>query len=592
MNRVYAGTLRKEDVGRQVELAGWVHRQRDFGELVFVDLRDRSGICQIVFDENRVAESSAVRFSKSLRQEFVIRIKGEVVPRDDDRKNPEMETGDIEVLAAELEVLQQAETPPFVVDDDTTASEETRLRHRYLDLRRPVLTKNLILRDAVTHGTRDYLHEQGFLELETPILTKSTPEGARDFLVPSRVNPGRFYALPQSPQIFKQLFMVSGLDRYYQIARCFRDEDLRSDRQLEFTQVDIEASFIDEEFVFSLIEGLFEKIFPLARIEIETPFPRMSWQESMDRFGSDRPDLRFGMELARLETAVEGIEFPAFQEALASDEGIVRGIVVSGAAEEYSRKRLDELTEHARKHGAGGLIWMKFGDPGSSSIKKYAGATSTARIQEALGACDGDLALIVAGPKLSVVEALGAVRVYVARDQNVIDDNAWKFVWVVDFPLLEFDAGEGRYFARHHPFTSPRGDDLDQLERDPGKVRARAYDVVLNGVELGGGSIRIHRREVQEAMFRALGIGSEEARDRFGFLLDAFRYGAPPHGGIALGLDRIVMLMARMSSIRDVIAFPKTTSGLDLMTEAPSRVDASQLAELGLALSERGDDES
>ena len=578
--RVLAGTLRGGDAGKQVTLKGWVHKRRDFGELIFIDLRDRSGVVQVVVDQQRVSDHAVVENAKEVRSEYVIEIRGKVTERAADRKNPKIATGEIEVVADHVQILNRAETPPFAIEDDTTAAEELRLKYRYLDLRRPALGSNLVLRSRVAFKMRDYMHRNGFLEIETPILTKSTPEGARDYLVPSRVHRGHFYALPQSPQLFKQLLMVSGLDRYYQIARCFRDEDLRSDRQPEFTQLDIEASFIDEEFIYSLIEGMFAEIFPEVGIPIETPFLRMSWQEAMDRFGIDRPDMRFGMELIDLREFAEAIEFAPFRGTL-SEGGLVRGIVVPGGAS-FSRKRLDELTEYVKLFGATGLVSVKFDADRTSSIRKFMTPSGLDVLQQKSKAADGDLVLIVAGKPTVVYDALGNLRLKVAREEKLIPDNSWKFLWVVDFPLLEHDEKANRYVARHHPFTSPKLDQVDTLDSDPGNTLARAYDVILNGLELGGGSIRIHDSELQSKMFRTLGIGEDEARERFGFLLDAFRFGAPPHGGIALGLDRMVMLMARASSIRDVIAFPKTTSGQDLMTDAPSAVDAPQLRELSI----------
>jgi aspartyl-tRNA synthetase len=576
MNRTYAGTLRKEDAGREVTLSGWVQKQRDFGELIFIDVRDRSGIVQVIVDRARGASEEVVALAKEARSEFVVRIDGKVFERAEQSRNAKLPTGDVEVVATGIEILNRAETPPFSVEDGVEVAEELRLQHRYLDLRRPSLTANLVLRDRIAFGVRDYMHRAGFLEIETPMLTRSTPEGARDYLVPSRVHPGQFYALPQSPQIFKQLLMVSGLDRYYQIARCFRDEDLRRDRQPEFTQVDVEASFIDEEFVYGLIEGLFAEIFPVAGIGCQPPFPRMKWQEAMDRFGIDRPDMRFGMELSDITTAAKAIEFTPFREA-----ETVRGIVVPGGAS-LSRKRIDEITEEAKTLGAAGLIWIKFDAQRGSSIKKFLDDAGFDALRNALGAGENDLALIVAGKTTRVLDVLGQLRVRVARQQDLIPAESWKFLWVVDFPLFEWDDESQRYFARHHPFTSPKLEHLDKLESDPGVVLARAYDVVLNGLELGGGSIRINRPEVQSRMFSALGITEEQARERFGFLLEAFRYGAPPHGGIALGFDRLVMLMARAESLRDVIAFPKTMRAQDLMAGAPSAVDAKQLDELGI----------
>lgn len=580
-----AGTFRAEDAGSSVTVAGWVHRRRDFGDLIFIDLRDRSGIVQIVIDQAQLQDDALLEVGRELRNEFVIAVRGEVVARAESMRNPRMATGDVEIAAKSVELLSRSEPLPFAVDDEVTASEELRLRHRYIDLRRPVLASNFMLRDRVAFKVRDYMHRNGFLEIETPILTKSTPEGARDFLVPSRVHEGEFYALPQSPQLFKQLLMVSGLERYYQIARCFRDEDLRRDRQPEFTQIDVEASFIDEEFVFELIEGLFSEIFPEAGIEVPTPFPRMTWQEAMDRFGSDRPDMRFGMELIDLAEPSGSVDFAPFRDALSAG-GLVRGIVVPGGAS-YSRKRLDELTASAKELGASGLIWIRFDGEKGSSIRKFLDENAHDRFRTALGAGDGDLALIVAGERQVVWDVLGSLRLSVARDAGMIPAESWKFLWVVDFPLLEWDRDANRWVARHHPFTSPRIEHLDRMQSDPGSVLARAYDVVLNGLELGGGSIRIHDSELQSTMFRALGMSDVEARNRFGFLLDAFRYGPPPHGGIALGLDRMVMLMARAASLRDVIAFPKTTRGQDLMTDAPSAVDDDQLRDLHIRLADK-----
>jgi aspartyl-tRNA synthetase len=559
-------------------LSGWVQKQRDFGDLIFVDVRDRSGICQVVIDRGRGAAAEAVDAAKECRSEFVVRIEGDVVERSPDSRNPKLPTGDIEVVARRVEILNRADTPPFAIEEDTDAAEELRLKYRYLDLRRGPLTRNLMLRDKLAFGVRNYLHRLGFLEIETPVLTKSTPEGARDYLVPSRVHKGTFYALPQSPQIFKQLLMVSGFERYYQIARCFRDEDLRRDRQPEFTQVDIECSFIDEEFIFSMIEGMFAEVFPIAGVPVTTPFPRMSWQEAMDRYGSDRPDTRFGMELVDVTGLAASIDFAPFQGVES-----VRGIVVPGGAS-LSRKRIDELTEEAKKLGASGLVWIKFDAQKGSSIKKFLTDASFDALRDALHADENDLALLVAGKHTKVWDVLGTLRLKIAKEQNLIPEEQWNFLWVTKFPLFEWDEESQRFFARHHPFTSPASGDEEKVESDPGSTLARAYDVVLNGLELGGGSIRINRPDIQSRMFRALGIGDEEARERFGFLLDAFRYGAPPHGGIALGFDRMVMLMARAESLRDVIAFPKTARAQDLMCDAPGTVDDKQLAELGIAL--------
>ncbi len=580
MNRLFAGTLRLEHVGQQLTLSGWVQKNRDFGDLIFLDLRDRSGICQVVIDRGRGASDETVNTAKEARGEFVVRIEGTVAARAENVRNAKLPTGDIEVVATSVTILNRADTPPFGIEDDTDAAEELRLQYRYLDLRRQPLTKNLMLRHKITFAIRDYMNRNGFLEIETPILTKSTPEGARDYLVPSRVHKGSFYALPQSPQIFKQLCMVAGLERYFQIARCFRDEDLRRDRQPEFTQVDVEASFIDEEFIYSMIEGLFAEIFPLAGIEVKTPFPRMKWQEAMDRFGIDRPDTRFGMELVDLTSWASDIEFAPMKDAISAG-GSVRAIVVPRGAS-FTRKRVDELTEYAKKLGAGGLLWVKFeGSEPNASFKKFVDAATLDLLREITRAEPGSLALIVAGKTTIVWDVLANLRLRVAREEGMIPDERFDFVWVTNFPLFEWDEESQRYFARHHPFTSPATvEDLD----DPGKAMARAYDVVLNGIELGGGSIRINRSDVQAKMFAALGISDEDAKQRFGFLLEAFRYGAPPHGGIALGVDRMVMLMARAESLRDVIAFPKTARAQDLMCDAPSEVDEKQLSDLGIAV--------
>ena len=590
MNRHYAGTLRNEHIGQSIALNGWVQKQRDFGDLIFVDVRDRSGICQVVVDKARGSDADAVATAKELRSEFVVRIEGEVFARDEASRNAKLATGDVEVLARRITILNRAETPPFAIEDDTDAAEDLRLKYRYLDLRRPTLTKNLMLRHQITFGVRDYMNRNGFLEIETPILTKSTPEGARDYLVPSRVHKGNFYALPQSPQIFKQLLMVSGLERYFQIARCFRDEDLRRDRQPEFTQVDVEASFIDEEFIYSLIEGLFAEIFPLAGIPVTTPFPRMTWQEAMDRFGIDRPDTRFGMELIDIDDWARTIDTPALRGAI-EQGGIARAIVVHDDGS-FSRKRIDDLTGYAKSLGSPGLLWAKLlGPEPNAPFKKSVRPGDFERLQEATRAPGDSVVFIVTGKRPMVWDVLGNLRLKLAKELGLIDENRFDFLWVTDFPLFEWDEQSQRWFARHHPFTSPALADLDKLTSDPGTTMARAYDVVLNGLELGGGSIRINQPEVQQRMFAALGISEEEAHDRFGFLIDAFRYGAPPHGGIALGVDRMAMLMARAESLRDVIAFPKTARAQDLMSEAPSTVDAKQLAELSIAILSREDGE-
>jgi aspartyl-tRNA synthetase len=574
--RPFCGSLRAADVGRRVELVGWVRRRRNLGGIVFVDLRDRDGWVQVLLrDELREA-------GEKLSQEDVVRVVGTVVPRSAETVNPEMPTGEVEVEAEAVELLTAAETPPFVVEDRVNASEELRLRYRYLDLRRPEMMATLVLRDRITYAIREYFHKMAFVEVETPILTRSTPEGARDFLVPSRLSRGMFYALPQSPQLFKQLLQVAGLGRYIQIARCFRDEALRAERQLEFTQVDVEASFVEEEDIFTLIEGLFAHVFPIVGITPPATFPRLTFAEAVERFGSDRPDTRFGMELVELGEAARACAFEGLRKA--AESGCVKGLVVQGGAS-FSRKQLDELSELVKPYGAPGVVWFRKTAEGyGSPAKKAMGDEGIAAFLEAAGAEEGNLLVVVGGTPKVVFAALGALRVDLGRRLELIPQGAHAFLWVTDFPLLEWDEETRRFYASHHPFTSPRPEDVDKLESDPGAVRARAYDVVMDGVELGGGSIRIHDAALQRRVFTALGIDEAQAKHKFGFLLEAFRYGAPPHGGLALGLDRMVMLMAGRDSIRDVIAFPKTTAGNCLLTEAPNTVDPEQLSELHIAL--------
>lgn len=584
MERTYAGTLRKGDVGKEVLLRGWVYRWRDHGGLVFIDLRDRSGIVQIVFSPDR--SSAAHAGSHKLRSEYVIEVRGTVQERPEETLNPHLPTGEVEVYIDSLDVLNVSRTPPFSLEETEGVGEDMRLKYRYLDLRRPRMLRNMEVRHRVTLAARNYFDANGFLEIETPMLTKSTPEGARDFLVPSRMTPGSFYALPQSPQIFKQILMVAGVERYFQIVKCFRDEDLRADRQPEFTQIDIEMSFIQEEDIYRLVEGLVQTIYGVAAgIEIKTPFPRYRYDDVMLRFGSDKPDLRFGLEISDVSDLALRTEFGVFKSVVEKG-GVVRGIRVP-CGQEFSRKDIDDLIKHAQQLGAGGMAWLRLKDGKLvSNIAKYFPEEILEQLVKCFEPAEGDLIGFIAGPEKVAVETLGALRAEFGRRFGLVDENRLSFIWVTDYPLLEWDEKEKRYFSVHHPFTSPVEEDLELFDTDPARIRARAYDLVLNGVEIGGGSIRIHRKDVQERVFRELNITPEEAESKFGFLLSALSYGAPPHGGLALGLDRIVMLLTGEKSIRDVIAFPKTQRGFCLMSEAPSRVTDEQIEELGLSLAD------
>lgn len=570
-------------IGEEVTLMGWVQKRRNLGSLIFIDLRDRSGMMQVVFDEPVIGSEGFAK-AGTLRSEYVVAIVGKVQKRSA-AVNENLKTGDIEVFATQIRVLSEAQTPPFPIEAGIQTKEELRLKYRYLDLRRPDLQKNLMMRSRVMGVIRSFLQDEGFLEIETPILQKSTPEGARDYLVPSRVHPGSFYALPQSPQLFKQLLMCSGYDRYFQIAKCFRDEDLRADRQPEFTQVDMEMSFVDMEDVLDVNERLIARVFK-ETLDVEVPLPlkRMTWQEAMDRFGSDKPDVRFGMELIDVSEVVAGCGFGVFTGAL-ENGGSVRGINVKGQAA-MSRKKIDKLVDHAKGCGAKGLAYLSINEDGTykSSFAKFMTEEELAALVSAMDGQPGDLLLFAADRNKIVWEVLGSLRLQLGKEFNLYDPNEFAFLWVVDFPQFEWSDDQNRFVAMHHPFTMPYEEDLDKLTSDPGAVRAKAYDIVLNGCELGGGSIRIYQSDVQEKMFNALGFTNEEAHERFGFLLDAFSYGVPPHAGLAFGLDRMIMLMMHADSIRDVIAFPKVKDASCLMTEAPTPVDQAQLDELGLAL--------
>jgi aspartyl-tRNA synthetase len=580
----YCGDINQKDVNREVTLMGWVQRRRDLGGLIFIELRDRQGIVQVVF--NPESNSKAHTKAQSLRNEYVVEVEGTVVLRPEGTANPKLKTGEIEILAKELKILNVAKTPPFPIEDEAEVAEETRLKYRYLDLRRPTLQRNLILRHQVAKEVRNYFDRLGFLEVETPMLFKSTPEGARDFLVPSRLSPGLFYALPQSPQLLKQILMVSGFDRYFQIVRCFRDEDLRSDRQPEFTQIDVEMSFITVQDIQKMMEGLMAHIFKeVLGMTLELPFPVLTYDEAMDRYGADKPDTRFGMELKDVTEPLKGSSFQVFRDAI-ERKGIIKAINVKGGGS-LSRKEIDDLAHFVQDFGAKGLISAKIIQNGwQSSIQKFIMEEEKKAVEAGLNALENDLILFVAGPSKVVNQSLANLRLHLGEKLGLIPKDQYRFVWILDFPLLEYDEAEGRFVAVHHPFTSPKDEDIPKLKDHPEWVKAKAYDLVLNGAEIGGGSIRNHLREIQSLLFEKLGMGEEEARERFGFLLEALEYGTPPHGGIAFGFDRLIMILSHSESIRDVIAFPKTQKGACLMSDAPSRVNTKQLDELWVKIKE------
>jgi len=575
------GTLTAANVDEEVVLNGWVAKQRSLGGLIFADLRDKTGIVQITFDDTIPAD--VFERAESLRSEYVIGVKGIVKERA--AKNPNLPTGEIEVFAKELVIYSESETPPIYIKDDDNVDDNLRLKYRYLDLRKLKMQENLKFRHKVTKVARDYFDENGFMEVETPILIKSTPEGARDYLVPSRVNPGSFYALPQSPQLFKQLLMVSGCDRYMQIAKCFRDEDLRADRQPEFTQIDLEMSFVDQDDVIAMQEGFLKRVFKeCLDVEIQTPFPRIPYDEAMERYGSDKPDTRFGFELKSLNEVVAGTDFKVFADALAGG-GDVRGICIDGGSPKFSRKDIDKLTERTKAYGAKGVVWLRVEEGEyKSSVNKFFNQEQLAEIAKVFDAKTGDLILIVADKAKVVFDSLGFLRRHIADQLGMLDDTQFNLLWVTEFPMFEKDDETGELKAMHHPFTHPKEEDIPLLDTEPEKVKADAYDIVLNGVELGGGSIRIHERDLQAKMFKALNLTEEECQEKFGFLLDAFKYGAPPHGGLAYGLDRLVMLLCGQHSIREIIAFPKNQNAQCMVCEAPGTVENDQLEELGIAL--------
>jgi len=571
--------LSARNIGEEVTVMGWVQRSRNLGGVIFVSLRDRTGLLQVTFNSEQ--DEELFKKAETLKSEYVIAVIGTVTGRTPENINPKMKTGEIEVIGRELRILNSAETPPIYIEEDLDANEAVRLKYRYLDLRRPDMQRNILLRHRVAKIARDYFDEQGFVEIETPMLTKSTPEGARDYLVPSRVHPAKFYALPQSPQLFKQLLMVSGFDRYFQIAKCFRDEDLRADRQPEFTQIDIEMSFVNIDDVLEVNEGFIKKVFKEALgVDVETPFVRMPYKEAMERYGSDKPDIRFGLELVNLSDIVENCGFKVFSDAVKSG-GSVRAINAKGCGAKFSRREIDSLVEVVKTYRAKGMAWIAVEENGlKSSITKFLSEEEINAILERMEAEPGDLICFVADKNDVVCTSLGQLRLEIARRLNILDNKVFKFLWVTEFPLFEYDDEEKRWVAVHHPFTSPMDEDIPKLDTNPGEVRAKAYDIILNGVELGGGSIRIHSQELQSKIFSLIGLTKEEAWERFGFLLEAFKYGTPPHGGMAYGLDRLIMIMAGAGSIRDVIAFPKVQNASCLMTNAPDYVDEKQLQEL------------